>query len=293
MPVNAAVGTLSQANISYASFNGGVPIAFEYRSCSLGMHQEIISTDGLRGTHNHPSERTRIGRQISSGSLSINPGSSDIDCIMPLVMGTIKNGSNQFPFTETLLLFQTVVDRVTKVATYATCYVDHCTIRGSEGEPLELELGIEALTETIGASGTFTGSFNNQSPFVFMDGVLTYGGSVYQFKTFDLTIANNLKKDRFMNSVTRTDLPFMDRMVSFNLMLPYTTDTQALYATGVTLETISMVFTNGAKVLTLNTSGFQAEPASPPVPGRNELLIPLHGQARTTGATASLTITNV
>lgn len=286
MTARASVGTLSQAAIN--------SMAVEYRSCSLAKHQEIISTDGIRGTHNHPSERTRPGKLVCSGNLAINPGPLDLDVILPLVTGSTKV-VNSFALAESLLPFTTVVDRVTKVDTYTSCYIDTCTFKAEEGELLELDLAIEALLESTGASGTFAGTFNYQQPYMMYDGALTISGTAYQFKSFELAIHNNLKKDRFMNSVTRTDLPFMDRIVEATIMLPYTVDTQALRDTGATAESLSIAFTNGADSLTLATAAFQIEPISPPTPGRNEILIPLRGQFRTSGGgtVGSLTITNV
>ncbi len=288
----ATVGTLSQCAIGI----GTPTVAFEYKNFGLMLHQEIIPTNGIRGTHNHPAERTRLGKAICSGGISLQPGPHDIDTLMPLITGTVKNGSNQFPLAETLLAFNTVVDRVVKVYTYANCYVDRCVIRASQGEPIDLELQVESLTETIANAGTFAGTFNYQSPYVWYDGALTVGGTAYQFLECVITIDNHLKKDRFMNSVTRTDLPFLDRTIEAELRLPATTDQATLLAyTGITAESFSLVFTQGIDSLTIASSAFQIEPQAPTTPGREELLLPLRGQFRSSsaGTVPSLTVTNI
>lgn len=289
----ATVGTLTRC--CFGTVNPPT-IAFEYKQFGLKLHQEILSTDGIRGTHNHPSERTRLGKRICSGPIDLQPGPADIDTIMPLVTGSTKNGSNQFPLAETLLPFFAIVDRITNVYTYIGCEVDKCVIHAAEGEPISMQLQVEALDEQEGASGSFPAgaSYNLQSPYVWYDGVLSIGGTQYQFKECTITIDNHLGKSRFMNSVTRTDLPFLDRIIECEIRMPSTTDQSALLSyPGVTAESFSLTLTQGSSSLVLSSSAYQIEPQSPDTPGREEVLLPLRGQFRSLGGTLPLTITNV
>jgi hypothetical protein len=283
----ASVGTLSQCSI-----NGTI---LEYKGAfGLVRHQAILSSDGIRGTHNHPSERTRLGPETSSGPVVFNPGPTDMDVLLPLITGGAKNGSNVFPLAETLISFTSIVDRIAKVMTYNTGYVDQGIFRAAQGELLEVTLQIEALSESVGAAGSFPGGTQPiDAPYVMMDGVLTIAGQTYQFKEFMLTVNNNLKKDRFMNSTVRTDLPFLDRLITCDLRLPYTSDQIGLYNTGITAESLSITFTNGVNNLTIATSAFQIEPVSPDTPGREEMLLPLRGQFRSLAGGAPITFTNV
>lgn len=290
----ASVGTMSRCALGTAN---PPTVAFEYRNFGLKLHQEIITTNGIRGTHNHPAERTALGRITCSGPIDLQPGKADLDTLLPLITGSAKV-VNSFALAESLLSFYSVVDRVSEVSTYAGCYVARAVFHCAEGEPLELRLEIEALTETNGAAGSFPAgaAFNYQAPYVWYNGVLSIGGVATQFKEGTVTVTNRLKTDRYMNSVSRTDLPFLDRVIEGEFRLPNTSDQAALLAyPGVTAEAFSWVFTQGGDSFTMASSAFQIEPQSPDLPGRDESLLPIHGTFRSAsgGTVLPMTFTNV
>lgn len=304
----ASVGVLSRVAIGTAN---PPTVAFEYQG-EFGLHkqQEIINTDGLRGTHDHPVERTALGKLICSGPVVIQPGPKDLDTLLPLITGTVKNGSNEFInasglLNETLIPFFVVVDRIAQVYTYAGatssaagCYVDSAELHIGEGEPLSLTLAIEAINEYPAAAGTFPAgaAFNYQSPYTWSECTLTIGGVTYQFKEATIRWNNNLKKDRFMNSAIRTDLPFLDRIVECELLTPNTSDQAALLAyPGITAEAFSLVATQGSDSLTIASSALQIEPISPALHARDESLIPIRGRFHSAsgGTVPSVTITNI
>ena len=110
--------------------------------------------------------------------------------------------------------FQCVIDRVAKVFTYIGCKVARATFRSAKGQPLEVAVEIAAIKESIGAAGSFPAlALDAAAPFVFTDGVLTLGGTVYQVEEFETTIDWHLKLDRYMNSQYRTDLVSTDLTV--------------------------------------------------------------------------------
>jgi hypothetical protein len=106
----------------------------------------------------------------------------------------------------------------------------------------------------------------------------------------DITIDNAIDRDRFFNSQTATALPPMDRHVTMELSAPYG-DASALYGMGAAGAAVVATFTNGGAVLTM-TAGRVAFPRkSPGVPGRQEIMLPLHGTAYKSGSTAELVTT--
>lgn len=282
----------------------------------MRLRQEIISTDGIRGTHSHPEERTRMGRLTCSGSIVIQPGKADLDVLLPLITGTTKNAGNAFLnasglLNETLTPFFVVIDRTSEVATYAGatsttagCYVEEAIFHVAEGEPLTLTLRIQAINEYIGAAGSFPAGavFNYQPPYVWADsatgpgGTFSVGGTVYQFKEATITYRNVLKTDRFMNSTVRTDIPFLDRIVECEVVLPNTTDQAALLAyPGNAATAFTLKLAQGTDNFQIATSAFQIDPESPDSPGREESHLRLHGFFRTSGAGTipEVTFTNV
>jgi hypothetical protein len=294
MPAAPSVGTLTK----FAAGAANPPsAAYEYKDTfTLGKHGTVLSTDGIRGTRSHPVERTRTGTYTVSGQIVMEPGPVDLDFWLQQIMGGSPSGSGTvtYPVAETVPAFYVGIDRIAAMYLYSGCKVDKATFRGHSGSLVEMTLNIEALTETAGSiSGLSALVPSLGSPYVFMDATLTIGGTSYQFMDFELTIDNRLKKDRFVNSVSRTDLPELDRMVSLNLGLPFTSDTLTKYDLNATSAAVVLTFTNGSFVLTATMPAVQwpTEPIN--TPGREDVLLPLRGgMARKSSTTAEISFTN-
>ena len=287
-----SVGTLSKFGLDTAS---PVAHAYEYKSFGLGKHNTVLSTDGIRGTRSHPVERTRAGVYTISGSIVTEPGPTDLDAFLPLILGGSPTGSPTitYPVAETVGAFNVTLDRVAAGHTDGGCKVDTARFSAQQGSILELAMEIEGLTETIGAVSGFSALVPSlQSPFVLMDAALTYNSTSYQFRGFSVAVHNSLKKDRFMNNSGRTDLPALDRIVEVELSLPYTSDTTGLYDNNVTSGAVVITFTNGSNVFTITLPAVQFPTEPPDTPGRDEILLPLRGIARKTGTTSEITCTN-
>jgi hypothetical protein len=409
MPAPPSVGTLSRFG-----YDTQDPItrAFEYKNFGVGKHNTVLATAGIRGTRSYPVERTRAGVYTVGGAITWEPGPTDLDFFLPLILGGTKQGDNSFTLAETIPANGTcVIDRVAQVHKFSGCAIDRATFKAVAGGFLDLTIDVEGKTETLSAAGSFpatvatpvttptvnptgggatggllqagtywckytfvnqlgetpaspeslqftvaagnipqvtfpalpanvqsinvyltlvngasgseilykTGvtttttnlTFSNagttspappaintavlmsmQVPYVLMDAVLTNGGTSYQFAEMEVTVDNALKKDRFMNSITRTDLPALDRMVSVSLRHPYTSDTIGLYDNNVTSNAVIITFTNGANVFTINMPAIQFPTIPPDMPGREEIILPLNGQARKIGSTPEVTFSN-
>lgn len=285
-----SVGTLSAFG---ASLTTPVNAKYEYKSFTLGKHNTVLSTDGIRGTRAHPVERTRAGTYTIGGNITFEPGPTDLDFWLNVITGGTKDGSNNFSPAETLPYFSIGIDRIAQMHTYNGCVIDKATFKASQGSLLELALDIEGKTEVLGAIAGFSAlAPTTQAPYVLMDAVLTYGGTTYQFREVELVYDNAVKKDRFMNSISRTDIPALDRIISLTLSLPYTTDTTGLYDQNVTSGNVVITFTNGALNFTITCPAVQFPTEPPETPGRDEILLPLRGIARKTGSTAECTLQN-
>jgi hypothetical protein len=279
-----SVGTLSKWGAGASS----VDHAFEYTNFTIGKRQAILSTDGIRGTRAHPVERTRAGLYTVGGNVTFNPGSADLTFWLPYILGS--GGA----IAETVSAFKVGIDRISAMYTYAGCKVDRATFSASMGDFLSLSLDIEGLTETAGSITGFSALVASLAvPYVFMDGTLTIGGTTYQVKAATVSVDNHLKKDRYMNSISRTDLPELDRTVSLALTLPYTSDTLALYDTGAASAAVVLAFANGVTTITLTMAACSFPAQGIDTPGRDEILLPLTGRAYRTGTTAEITQTNV
>lgn len=276
----ASVGTLSKFGMGSSSPSN----AYEYKTFTLGKKNTVLSTDGIRGTRSHPVERTRPGTYTITGQITMEPGSTTMTNWLPFIMGT--SGA----LTETLAAMVIGIDRIARGHTYAGCKVDKCTWKATQGGILSMALDIEGLTESVGGNILSAAVPQLDLPWTLMDATLSIGGTPYQFREIEIVVDNHLKKDRFMNSVSRTDLPALDRTVSVSLTLPYTTDTISLYDTNEVSAVVVATFNNGSATRTFTMPAVQFPTETIDTPGRDEILLPYKGIARKTGTTLELTI---
>lgn len=267
--------------------------AFEWLgSLQFGKRGAVFQTGGIRGTRSRVGERTRDNIYTVGGSFSTNPGPADLDLLLYWLAGTAKAG-NDIALAETVPEIYVAAMKGAQQYLWSGCKLASGTLSATQGGPLTFACQIEGKTET---AGTVTGlsalTPSLATPYMFYDASLTIGGTTYQFKEFNVTIDNGLKLDRFMNSVSRTDLPETDRSVSVSLGLPFTSDTLALYDTGATGAAVNITLTNGTVSLLIAMPYVQF-PAQPhEMPGRDEILLPLSGQAMKSGSSLEVLFTN-
>lgn len=290
MPAAPSIGTFSK--LAFGTSNPP-NYAMEYEgSLNFGKSQPIMKTSGIRGTRSHVVERTRMGRIAVGGSINLVPGPADLDLLLYYTAGTAKSG-NDFTLAETIPSFYVGIDKVAAMYLYTGCKMMQATISGSTGSFMGFQADIIGKTET---AGTITGMSalvpSLSTPYVFHDATLTYGGSTYQFREFSMVVNNGLKPDRYMNSITRTDIPELDRVITVSLGLPFTSDTLALYDIGITSAALVVTFTNGGYVFTITMPAVQFPTQPQNLPGREEIILPLSGQAMKTGTTLECTFTN-
>jgi hypothetical protein len=289
------MGVLAQAgmNATTTATPGAATEAYEFLSEQLTLEQEIIRTDGLRGTRLHPTERTRTGRRTPGGNISLQPTVAELTNLLPRI---VSGSAGTFTVSDTVPpAFQVIIDRVAKVVTYTGCRVSKARFYASAGSPLTVDLDIEALDHSIGNAGTFAAlTIDAHAPYIFEDATLTLGGTTYQFMDWECTIDWHLKLDRWVNSVTRTDLPSEDCTVTVKFALPYTSDTTGLYNVTPGAGVAGVVtFSNGGHTLVFTYADllFPALKEGPAVRAKDEILLPLQGEARRTGSSGPLVIT--
>jgi hypothetical protein len=116
------------------------------------------------------------------------------------------------------------------------------------------------------------------------------GGVTYQIKECEIVIDNKLDGDRFLNSRTRTAIVAQDREVMVNFSLPWG-DAVAAYNSGVGGVAVTVTFTNGTVSLAFSFVKVVFPRKSPTVPGKQEIMLPLQGVAKSSGATKELVVT--
>lgn len=260
----------------------------EYLSFGLKKRTAHAHDDGIRGTRDRYINRSRLVQSIVSGPIAMQPSITEIDWWVSRILGGVTGGGITL-VAETLPSFYAIWDSGDNVHEYTGCKVDRATLGGSAGQPLNLNVDIEALTEAV--SGTFPAiSAATDSMFVASDVVLTLGGTAFEVESWQMIIDNMLIKDRFMNSLVRTELPESDRIVSLNCVIPYNTAAAALYADAVAgIEGVLAITGNGS-TYTWTFGQLLAPKEGPEGNGRGELKLNLNFRAFNDGTNSSVKV---
>ena len=126
--------------------------------------------------------------------------------------------------------------------------------------------------------------------------------TVYSAFDWSLTIDNHLLTDRFVNELTRSQIPATDRTIDCKITTQYTSaEATGLYNLAANGGgACTAVFTSAEETINATTSTLTFTTpylvwpgTSPSVPSKQaELHLELNGRAYKTGASAELTITN-
>jgi hypothetical protein len=196
-----------------------------------------------------------------------------------------------YPLGDTLRGRSVQVDRVAAVHTYSGVHVNSATFRGSQGEPLALELDLIGQDEVTSISFTPTVTIDGTvTPFMFHDAVISIAGSTYNARSAAVTVNNAIDGERFFNSQTLTQVNPQDRQVSVQYLVPYG-DATALYNTGAAGVASTITFTNGNVSLVFTFVKVAFPRRSPTVPGRSEVMHELNGMAYQSSTTKELVVT--
>lgn len=262
---------------------------FEFlEGSTLGLAENFIDTNGLRGTRSHGSERVRRGTRRVDGQLLLAPTPVELAVLLPLVFGGTPSG-NSYPLGESLTLFNLFGVRDGTVYTYSDCVVASATFSASEGGPMQLALTLIGKDEAAsGSMGTAAIDLTTQ-PFVLHDAVVSVAGSNREVSSFSLTVENTVEA-KFRNSATITQLKATDRTVSVDLPISLGTD-GALYGSALGGVAVTITLTNGATSLAFSMTKVQAPKQPLPLGQRTIIDLPWRGVARKDGATLELTTT--
>lgn len=267
----------------------------EFLSISGGAENQIIRTEGIRGTRSRSKERRRRGPKVIAFTITMNPSPTELDWWLPRILGADES-TDTFALAEVLPTFVVCVDRIAKVHTYTGCVVSRAVFSSSAGQPLQLAVDVLAVDETEGNSGTFPAiTPDTDAMYVHSDAVLTLQSSARSFDECQVTIDNKAVA-RWMNSRTATDISATDREVLLACSTPYTSSESDLYTTPAGSSAGAagtLVYTNGNQSLTFTFANLIQDPArTSPINGRGEILLPLTFRAEQSSTTKELVVTH-
>lgn len=265
---------------------------FEYlEGTQLGVQEEFLDTNGMRGTRSHIAARVRRVRRSVQGNINFAPTPAELDTLLYLALGTQKSG-NTIALAEAVPSHYWIAVRDGTTYNYSGCVVETCRISASEGGPLQLSLSVQGVDEAAsGSIGSNTIDDSTGGPYVMSDGAVTVGGTSYEFDSIEIVIQNRLEV-KYRNSVTPTQIKAIDRMVT--VALPFSQgDASALYGSAVGGVTVVATFTNATCSCAFSFTKVAAPKNPLPFGQRGILGLPWQGVARqATDGTKEIVVTN-
>lgn len=270
---------------------------YEFKSESLALAGTHTHNDGIRGTRSKYSDQDVITARTISGDIVMNPRTIDMVTWFPRILGAAPSGTT-FALAETLPVFGVLVDRIAERFVYTGCYVNRARIRGTSGGLIEVTVSVEGKDE-VNVGTAFPGTVPASSITEFFHfGQCTFAlaadVSAAEVKEFEITIDNMLDTSRFMNAITRAQIPSMGRNITLRVVTPYTADEIALHNQAIAGAAGTLTLTGAGAVSTLFTFGNLKAPAKSPVTqNKGEILLDLTMNARfVSGGARELVVTH-
>jgi hypothetical protein len=276
--------------LGYSATGAGTATAeFEFlEGTTLGLSEQFLDTNALRGDLSHTSERVRRSTRRVDGTLVMCPTPVELAVLLPWIYGASASGTS-YPLGVDTTLADLYGVRDSTVYTYDECGVETATFSATEGGPLQLSLSVVGKDETqAGSMGALAPDVTTQ-PFVLADAVVSVAGSSREVSGFELTISQPLEV-KFRNSLTPTQIKKTDRIITVSLPISLGTDT-ALYGSALGGVAVTITLTNGTVSIVWSMTKVQAPKAPLPLGQRGILDFPWQGTARKDGSTRELTTT--
>lgn len=265
---------LSKLAIDASSPSGTSP-TYEFVNCSLAARDEFAYSKGIRGTRSRHSSRARVARTRVAGQIQTEPSATEIDGFLPWILGGTTS-AGVTALAESIPTRYVVVDKISKVATYTGCVVGRASFVFNSGQAVQLNLDVEGQSESLGAAGSFTfAALPTDNFFVTSDVVFKYAGTSYTFASMTLEVDNVLDAERFLNSTTRSKISAMDRAVTIQLSVPYTSTNVALLADGIDGDGGQVVISDGTTTYTIDIDNVKIPAVGAELSGKSEIVLPL------------------
>lgn len=290
----ASIGTYGKLAIGAAN---PTDIRLRYKDEDLVETLELVDGNAINGVLDRNIELMRDGAKRVRGPINMIPNAYEFQQLLVWILGGTPSGSGTvtYPLTQTNNLPEKFVsiDRVAKVFTYTGVKVNRAVFRATQNGPLELSLDLIAKSGAEADAGTFPSLTLNiaNGPFLFRDLAMSVAGTTVKAKEFTLTVDNMLNADRFFNQQTLESIDQEDRRITFETSLPYG-DYHALRS-GFTSAGTAVVatFTNGGAAMSFSLVKVAIPYTDPGTPGKTELMLPVSGDACSSGTTAAMVTT--
>jgi hypothetical protein len=286
---NPAISTLGQLVIAQNSAFTTNPIRIDFVDFDVGVTLELKDMNATRGKLDSDDARVRQNRNTNISRLRCQPTPIELAYILQWALGGTPTGSGTLTYPLANVPPAYYIWYLPNQGTQwqlQNSAVDVMTIRGSSGEPLEVELEIVSQTYSNPSSGFPSLSLDiSTQPFLFSDsasGITVAGTSSMQLRDFSMTFQNGIDRGRFLNSLTLTALQKIIRKLIWSIDQPagnYDSDWNAALAAGTGITAVFTQPSPATAVLSLTSPAVRLVPRSPTIPFQAETFLRLEGQA--------------
>lgn len=242
---------------------------------TLGKRGRILERDGMRGAREHNTRDTRTGPYSVNGGFTCEPSPTELATILAWAINDTSADVS--------------VDRVAAQYLYADCKVNTLNLSGSQGGTIVCRVELVGKTE---AAGEALDDPESTSPYAYSpDVALTLASAARDPQSFELSIDNQLDAERFLNSLTLSEVNSQDQIVRLRAVVPFTADNLALYDQALAGAAGTLVLSQTGYVgLTISFGALQV-PAESPEISKTEIFLTLNMEARASGAAAAIAVT--
>jgi len=289
--MSAAITSLGKLVVASDTAFSTNLLRLDFHDFDHGVTLELKDCNSTRGKLDRDDARVRQSRTVVAPRIRCQPTAVELAAILAWATGGTPSGSG----TVTYPLANTAAARsLWYLPSNGTgwqlqnCAVDSMTIRGSSGEPLDVELALIAQTFARTSSSYPATSLDISSqPFIFSDLALTFGGTATQVREFSMSLRNGIDRSRFLNSLTLTALNKLHRTITWSLDMPagdYDANWNDALSAGVT--SVATFTGPGTQVLSITSNAVRYVPRNPNVPFHAESFLRLEGEAYSADGTS-------
>jgi hypothetical protein len=212
--IRAALGT---------SWPPEVPLEFVRES--VGLVRQTRDLSGLRGTRAPLAEQLIAGPRSIEGELHLQPTLGELVALLPTILGGNwlpgTAGSHVCSPREIIPDVTLAIDRPPRLYRYSGCKFVLARLIARCGQPVALTLGVAGIDETVEDHSLLPEPAVARSPLRFTDVHLVVNGTPRECSHVEIVIENVALGDRYVHSLTRVDLPIVDRRLGVTLELPF------------------------------------------------------------------------
>lgn len=295
--MSAAITTLGKLVIADSSDFATNPFRLDFIDFDPGVSLEMRDMNGTRGKYTKDDARVRQNRTIVAPRVRCQPTAVELASLLTWATGGSPSGSGTvtYPLGDSVntkyVWYKPAVGTGWKLSSIG---VDSMTIRGSSGEPLDVELDLVGETYSFTSTSFPSTTLDlTTQPFLFTDLALTTSSSSRNIRDFTFSIRNNIDRSRFLNSLTLTALNKLSRQVSWSIDMPagdYDSDFNSALTSGV--AAVATFTGPSTQVLVITSGAVRFISRNPTIPFNAESFLRREGEAYSSdGSAESVVIT--